>query len=144
MPRSFFALCRVGEENVVRRVPLQAGIQAELEQLFDGQETAFLAGRDEEVEFNGDWKPDSNQIMTLEDANLVQPFTLTLQDGPAAYERLDISQYDQAGIKAIFTHSEVVEGRVLIQRFKTSQYLQKSGITLVFTNNQFGKFQPKG
>ena len=144
MPRSFFALCRVGEENVVRRVPLQAGIQAELEQLFDGQETAFLAGRDEEVEFNGDWKPDSNQIMTLEDANLVQPFTLTLQDGPAAYERLDISQYDQAGIKAIFTHSEVVEGRVLIQRFKTSQYLQKSGITLVFTNNQFGKLSDHG
>ncbi|MBB3995204.1 hypothetical protein GGR95_002856 [Sulfitobacter undariae] len=144
MPRSFFALCRVGEENVVRRIPLQAGVQAELEQLFDAQEAAFLNGRDEEVVFDGDWKPDRNQIMTLQDAGLVQPFLETLADGPAAYEVLDISQYGQAGIKAVFSHSEALEGRVLIQRFRTSQYLQKSGVTLVFNNNRFGKLAKQG
>ena len=144
MPRTLFTLCRVGDENVVKRIPLQAGVQAELEQLFDDQEVAFLDGRDEEVEFNGDWKPDRNQILTIEDADLVTAFIATLDDGPAAYETLDIADYAEAGIKAIFTHSDVLEGRVLIQRFRTSQYLQKSGITLVFNNNRFGKLSEHG
>ncbi len=144
MPRSFFALCRVGEDNVVKRIPLQAAVQNELEQLFDEQEAAFLAGRDEEVEFNGDWKPDRNQLLTISDEDLIEPFTSTLENGPAAFENLDIANYDDAGIKAIFTHSDDEEGRILVQRFRTSQYLQKSGITLVFNNNRFGKLSDHG
>ncbi|WP_271437096.1 hypothetical protein [Lentibacter algarum] len=144
MPRSLFALCRVGDENVVKRIPLQAGVQAELEALFDEQETAFLAGRDEEVAFDGGWKPDRNQLLTINDAALVALFNETLENGPAAYDSLDIADYADAGIKAIFTKSEVVEGRVLVQRFRTSQFLQKSGITLVFNNNRFGKLSEHG
>ena len=62
MPRTFYALCRVGGTDTVRRIPVQAQVQAELEGLFDVQEQEFLAGRDEEIDFTGDWKPDSNQL----------------------------------------------------------------------------------
>ena len=35
MPRTFFAVCRVGDENVVKRIPLRDGVKQELEKLFD-------------------------------------------------------------------------------------------------------------
>ena len=144
MPRTFFAICRVGDANVIRRVPLRAGVQAELEALFDNQEEKFLAGRDEEVAFNGDWKPEQNELLVIEDQLLASPFTETLDNGPAAYDQLDISNYAEAGIKGIFTRSERDQQRILLQKFQTSQYLQKSGLTLVFSNNQFGKLSEKG
>lgn len=144
MPRTFFAICREGDNNVIRRIPIRAAVQGELEQLFDDQEQAFLQGRDEEVEFNGDWKPDTNQLLVIEDADLSALFTATLANGPAAYDHLDISNYADAGIKGIFTHSEEQEGRILLQRFQTSQYLQRSGITLIFSNEQFGRLSEHG
>lgn len=144
MPRTFFAICRIGAENVVKRIPIRAAVQGELEQLFDTQEESFLAGRDEEVDFDGDWKPDSNQLLVINDGELASILTDTFNNGPAAYEQLDISNYAEAGIKGVFTHSDVQQGRVLLQRFQTSQYLQKAGLTLVFSNNQFGKLSEHG
>lgn len=144
MPRTFFAICRVGDNNVIRRIPIRAAVQAELEGLFDAQEQAFLGGRDEEVEFDGDWKPDANQLLLIEDPDLAALFLETFNNGPAAYDQLDISNYAEAGIKGVFTHSQAQQGRILLQRFQTSQYLQRSGITLVFSNNQFGKLSEHG
>lgn len=144
MPRTFFAICRVDDANVIRRIPLRAGVQVEMEALFDSQEQAFLEGRDEEVAFDGGWKPDDNELLMIDDQALAAPFIQTLTDGPAAYDQLDISNYAAAGIKGIFTRSSVEEHRVLLQRFQTSQYLQKSGLTLVFSNNQFGKLSEHG
>ena len=75
MPRTFFAICRIGAENVVRRIPIRAAVQNELEQLFDAQEATFLAGRDEEVVFDGDWKPDGNQLLVVNDPDLASLFS---------------------------------------------------------------------
>ena len=144
MPRTFFAICRVGTENVVKRIPIRAAVQGELEQLFDSQEEGFLANRDEAIDFDGDWKPDDNQLLIIHDGDLASILTDTLENGPAAYDQLDISNYAEAGIKGVFTHSDSQEGRILLQRFQTSQYLQRSGLTLVFSNNQFGKLSEHG
>jgi hypothetical protein len=144
MPRTFFAICRVNDANVIRRIPLRAGVQAELEGLFDQQEQSFLAGRDEEVAFDGDWKPENNELLVIDDQALAAPFNQTLVDGPAAYEQLDITNYATAGIKGVFTRSRISDQRILLQRFQTSQYLQRSGLTLVFSNNQFGKLSEQG
>ena len=65
-------------------------------------------------------------------------------DGPAAYKQLDVTNYADAGIKGIFTRSENLDDHLLLQRFQTSQYLQKSRLTLVFSNNQFGKLSENG
>ncbi len=144
MSRTFFAICRMGAENVVRRIPVRAAVQGELEQLFDAQEATFLAGRDEEVVFDGDWKPDGNQLLVVNDPDLASLFSATFENGPAAYDQLDVANYDEARIKGVFTHSATQQGRVLLQRFQTSQYLQKSGLTLIFSNNQFGKLSEHG
>lgn len=144
MPRTFFAICRDGVNTVIRRIPLKVGVQIELEAVFDAQEEAFLMGRDEDVVFDGGWKPDNNELLVIEDEDLAAPFAQTLSVGPAAYDQLDVTNYAQAGIKGIFTRSGQVEDRILLQRFQTSQYLQRSGLTLVFSNNQFGKLSENG
>ena len=144
MPRSFFALCRINDENVIRRIPLQAGVQADIEQLFDLQEAAFLDGKDNDQPFDGKWTPDGNDLLVIEDQPLLTPFNETLQNGPAAYDRLDVSNYDQAGIKAVFMRSQADPNRLLVQRFQTSQYLAKGRFTLRFDNNQFARLTEHG
>jgi hypothetical protein len=144
MPRSFFALCRIGDQNVIRRIPLQASVQAEIEQLFEAQEAAFLAGKDNDQPFDGKWTPDGNDLLVIDDAPLLQPFNDTLQIGPAAYDRLDVTNYDDAGIKALFMRSGDDQSRILIQRFQTSQYLAKGRYTLRSHNNQFAKLTEHG
>lgn len=144
MPRTLFALCKQDGGNVVRRVPLEAGVQADVEQMFDQQELSFFEGKDEPIEFNGDWKPDENELLCITDANLLGQLNATLTNGAGAYDRLDITNYDQAGIKALFMHSAQIPGHILVQKFRTSQYLQRKGLTLTFNNNTFGKLSEQG
>ena len=105
MPRTFFAICRVDDKNLIRRIPIRAAVQTDLEDMFDQQEQAFLKGRDDEVDFDGRWIPDSNQLLVIEDDALAVPFAQTLQYGAAAYDHLDVSNYARAGIKGIFSPS---------------------------------------
>ncbi|MBK0329430.1 DUF4868 domain-containing protein [Rhodobacteraceae bacterium F11138] len=144
MPRTLFAFCKQDGQNVVRRVPLEAGVQDEVEAIFDEQERSFFHGKDEPIEFNGDWKPDGNELLCITDADLLAQLNETLVNGAGAYDHLDITNYDEAGIKALFMHSEQIEGHILIQKFRTSQYLQRKGLTLTFSNNRFGKLSEQG
>lgn len=45
MPRTLFAFCKQDGQNVVRRVPLEAGVQGEVEAIFDEQERPSFAER---------------------------------------------------------------------------------------------------
>ena len=144
MPRTLFALCKQDGQTVVRRVPLEAGVQGEVEGIFDDQEQSFFHGKDEPIKFNGDWKPDENELLFITDADLFAQMNETLANGAGAYDRLDIANYDEAGVKALFMHTEQIEGHILIQKFRTSQYLQRKGLTLAFNGNQFGKLSERG
>lgn len=144
MPRTLFAFCRQNGQNIVRRVPLEAGVQDEVEDIFDEQEKSFFKDRDEPIEFNGDWKPDGNELLCIKDADLLAKLNETFVYGPGAYDHLDITNYDEAGVKALFMHSKECPEHILIQKFRTSQYLQRKGLTLTFNNNQFGKLSEQG
>lgn len=144
MPRTLFALCKQDEQMVVRRVPLEAGVQGEVEGIFDDQEQLFFHGKDDPIEFNGDWKPDENELLCITDGELLAQMNETLANGAGAYDRLDITDYDGAGVKALFMHSEQNNGHILLQKFRTSQYLQRKGLTLAFNGNQFGRLSERG
>lgn len=144
MPRTLFAFCKHNGETIVRRVPLEVGVQGEVEAIFDEQERSFFNGKDQPIAFNGDWKPDGNELLCITDADLLTQLNETLIDGAGAYDHLDITNYDQAGVKALFMHSDQIDGHILIQKFRSSQYLQRKGLTLTFDNNQFGKLSEQG
>ncbi len=82
----------------------------------------------------------------IEDAELATTLTKTLLDSPAIYRQLDISDHAKANVKGIFTHSIANQKRILLQRFQTSQYLQKVNgpAALVFKNNKFGRLSIRG
>lgn len=144
MTRTLFALCRVDGQNVVRRVRLEAGVQPEVAGIFDQQEQAFFEGKDEPIAFTGGWKPDGNELLCINDPALLAQINETLVNGAGAYEYLDITDYDSAGIKALFMHSENIENGILIQKFRTSQYLQRKWLTITFNGDQFGKLTEDG
>lgn len=144
MARTFFAFCNHDGASMVCRVPLEAGVQAEVEQMFDAQETAFLDAKEEPIPFTGDWKPDGNELLFIQDADLLIDFDETLTNNPNVYEFLDLSSYEKAGVKALFMHSKASPPRILIQAFRTNQYLQRKGLTLFFSDNQFGKLSKQG
>lgn len=143
MPRNFFALCRSGHQDGVQRIPLDASIQKGLEDLFDKQEQQFLDGRNDEVLFTGDWKPDADQLLTITDEGLAQPLVETLNKNALVFQELDIQNLDKAEIKALFSRSSTQENRILVQQFKSSQYLGRK-FDLVFNNNKFTRLSQPG
>ena len=144
MPRNFFALSRGDHQGSVWRIPLDAKIQKALEDLFDQQEQQFLHGRNEEVPFTGNWKPDNDQLLTITDEELAQPLVRTLRENVTAFDELDIENLDKAEIKAIFTHSSKRKNRILVQQFKSSQYLGPRRWNLIFDKNQFTQLSQSG
>ncbi|MDO6727255.1 hypothetical protein Q4544_09950 [Cognatishimia sp. 1_MG-2023] len=144
MCRTLFALCREKNKNVVRRVPLERGVQDEVEQMFEAQERQFFDGKDEPIEFNGDWKPDGNELLSIRDPALLGQINETRVNGAGAYPLVDILDYASAGIKALFMHSRLFEDHILVQKFQTSQYLQRKSLTLTFNANIFGKLNEHG
>ena len=144
MPNTFYAFCSANGENPIYRIPITDEIRIELEQLFDDQERSFLTNRNEEVIFNGDWTPESDQLLIIESEELARPFARTFELNPTAYEQLDIGQIGNTRIKGIFTHSNSGDCRTLLQRFQTSQYLQRGRTTLIFSNERFAGFWTKG
>ena len=151
MPRNFFALCRgASNQNSVWRIPLDATTQRDLEVLFDKQEQQFLDGRDEEVPFTGRWKPDDDQLLTITDEELAQPLLKTLikdeiiNKNVIVFKELDIGNFNEAGIKAIFTCSFTQKNRILIQQFQSSQYLGRGRPDLILKNNRFTRLSQPG
>ncbi|KKZ10169.1 MAG: hypothetical protein TQ37_09340 [Candidatus Synechococcus spongiarum 15L] len=144
MPRNFFAFCRGADQDSIRRIPLDADTQNALGVLFDDQEQQFLEGREEEVPFTGDWKPDDDQLLTITDEELAQPLVKTLHENVTVFDELDIKNFNKSGIKAIFTRSSKQENRILIQQFKSSQYLGPGKWNLIFDKNRFKQLSQPG
>lgn len=145
MPRTFFAFCPENDENVVFRIPIRAGVQDELENLFNDQEELFLRNRDEEILFDGDWKPDNNQLLVIRDSDLVKPFIDTTRIGPGSYYKIDVFKHEALDIKGIFSHSNVKKNRILLQKFTKVQILNKqNNISLVFSDGEFDRLSNPG
>ena len=145
MPSNLFALCRRNHHDRVRRIPLEARVQQELEELFDRQEQQFLDGRDDEISFTeSSWKPDRDQLLTITDREIAQPLVRTLTENPTIFEELDTQNLDDSEIKAIFSHSSRRENRILIQQFKSSQCLGPRRWNLVLGKDRFTRLSQPG
>ena len=144
MPRNFFALCQTDGGLVPKRIRVTAGVQEKLEELFDGQEAAFLQGKDEEIAFDGGWKPDDNEFLTINDPTLAQPLVATNENNVTTFDELNIAAPGATQIKAVFTVSADDESRFLVQRFKSSQYLQRTGFAVIFKDDQYTELSEPG
>lgn len=136
MPENLFVACRVGGELVARRVSLERQVQDQIEGVFTQQRLSFFEGVEEEVLFNGRWKPDANELLTLEVTDEAGIFRETLNMNPVAVEVLDLANFADAGIKALFAGDAADDGRILVQQFTAAQILHRK-FALFLQGNSF-------
>ena len=135
MPENLFAACRIDGELFTRRVQLDRTVQDEVEGIFSDQAQSFFSNVDEEVPFDGRWKPDKNELLTVEATPEVEILWDALTGNPMAVEPLNLSDFANAGVKALFTGEGTRDaGRILVQRFTAGQVLDRK-FALLFRGN---------
>jgi len=138
-PQNFFALCHSDDGAVVKRIPLNATVQQKMTTLFNAQEQAFLHGITEEVEFNGDWKPENNEVLTIGVTDEATLMVNAINANASSFSQLNVSQFEEENVRAIFTGSgHGAAAQVVVQRFMPQQLLSKK-FTLMLKNNTFGE-----
>ena len=138
MALNLFAACR--DQNAVlvaKRVPITHAVQNSLQEIFTEEENEFFAGVDEEVEFDGGWTPDDNELLTIdlpeEASALVDAITANL----VATTAINSAAFEDEHIVALFAKSQHPHhNRILIQNFASHQILTRKG-TLVLHENTF-------
>lgn len=132
MPQNLFALVKVGDVVQVRRIRMSGPLQQQITRLFLQQQDKFLQGIDTEISFNGDWKPDANEILVISGLDEIGLMQEAISGNPTAYDDLDLSKLDEETIKALFSGSHDGGQYVIqIQRFMASQALLRKHIPIL-------------
>ena len=143
MPQNLFVACSENGELVVKRVSLNNDVQQAVVDLFDEQENQFRAGGMREIEFDGSWKPDEDEVLTLDilgdKLGDVQAFVDTIEANAIAIPDLDAMKFGQQKIRALFIGTtQGKKTKVLIQQFSTRQMLSRK-FSLLQDGNTFRK-----
>ena len=135
MPQNLFAACRSGNGLIAKRVKLDATVQQLVEDIFEGQERDFRDGVTEEVAFDGRWKPDDEEFLTIDIPEEATVFQNTIEANALSVPDIDTGHFMEEGIKALFTGStENGTTKVLVQRFTAHQVLSKQRSFLLHEN----------
>lgn len=137
MAYTLFAACRANKILTAKRVRLNASAQSDVTALFEQQESKFREGIVEEVPFDGTWKPDEGQIMTIELPDEGALFLDAVRANAISVDELDTNRFKEEGIRALFVGESVDEDtKVLVQRFTAQQVLSRR-LALAFDANVF-------
>ena len=139
MPQNLFAACRTDNGLIAKRIRLDNNVQQAVEEIFAEQEARFRKGIVEEVNFDGRWKPDNDQVLTI-DVNVLsdgQIFSNTINANPVSIPGMDTARFDEQDIKAIFTGiSANGSEKILVQQFSARQMLSRK-FSLLHDGNAF-------
>ena len=140
---NLFALTSTSGMRILR-MPLRQEVQANVAELFRAQEHEFFQGIDEEIKFDGMYRPEDNELLYLnnfDDVDGLKPAILR----PQAYQEFSLKSGTLESIKAIFT-GYIKNGviRVLLQGFDRRRIINANGFSLIHADNMFGKFEGGG
>lgn len=140
---NLFALTNVPGARIIR-FPLTQSLQVEVAAVFAAQLRAFLNGIDTVVAFDGRYRPEEGELLTI--ANFADIDGLA----DAVANPLRIDQYNPAThslekVKALFTSAEENGNtRILIQLFESRRLIATKGLALIFSGNTFQKMSDSG
>jgi len=141
--QNFFALIKDDSGSCqIKRVRVNQSLQTELIQIFEDQRVLFEQEVDTEVEFNGDWKPDSNEVLTIDDIVESALMTNAINANASSFSDVVISNFVNEPIKAIFTGITTNgQTKVFVQKFSSRQALSLNQLPLIKmqTGNTFVK-----
>ena len=87
----------------VKRIELNRDIQETIEGIFEHQYQSFTEGVEEEIPFVRDWKPDKDEILTIQADRIpdTNPFLEAAAKNPISVTRLNINP-ESISVKALF------------------------------------------
>lgn len=135
---TLYALCKPKGELLVKRILLSPDAQKNVANYFNQQHAAFMDGVDFEVQFDGDWKPDADEILTIGAPDEAKQVRDIASKNAVAIAAIDAGQLDQEQIKALFVRQP--NGRLLFQSFSTKQLLMRSHAFLL-SNDTFKELE---
>ena len=137
MAENLFAACRVNKVLVGKRIPIDAAIQEELKKVFCEQEAVFRDGVTNEVPFDGTWKPEEDEFLTIPVPDEAKIFEEVTDVNAVSVAEVDTKKFAEEGIKALFTSFSGNEGKkILVQQFTARQILSRR-FALLLRNNAF-------
>ena len=136
-PVNLYAACRIGDDLTCKGVSLGSDVQEQVAKIFRKQAEHFRKGVEEEIAFDGSWKPDDNELLTVHIPISAQPILDAIDRDFMSLDQIDVGTFDKEGIKALFIAiRDNDEPVVYIQRFTAQQLLERK-FTLVLDRNAF-------
>ena len=140
---NLFALTNIPGMRVLR-MPLALDVQSSITELFRGQEQEFFQGIEEEVRFDGMYRPEDSELLYInnfDDVDGIQAAILR----PQGCLEFELKSGTLESVKAFFT-GYIKNGniRVLLQGFDRRRIINANGFSLVHTGNAFGRFEGGG
>jgi hypothetical protein len=142
-PLNLFALTSIPGMRVMR-MPLTPDVQAGVAELFRGQEHEFLQGIEEEIRFDGLYRPEESELLYINNFDDVDGIKAAILR-PQGCQEFALKNGSLESIKAIFT-GYIKNGviRVLLQGFDRRRIINANGFSLVHSESAFSKFDGGG
>lgn len=128
----------------VLRMPLASNVQAGITELFRGQEHEFFQGIEEEIKFDGMYRPEENELLYINNFDDVDGIKSAILR-PQSCQEFVFKNGSLESIKALFS-GYVKNGtiRILLQGFDRRRIINANGFSLVHSENAFTKFDGGG
>lgn len=140
---SLFALTNIPGMRVLR-MPLTPEVQSSVTELFKAQEYEFYQGIEEEIRFDGMYRPQENELLHINNFDDVDGIKAAILR-PQGVQEFEQKHGALESIKAIFSgYLKNGNIHVLIQGFDRRRIINANGFALVQNDNMFGRFEGGG
>ncbi len=140
---NLFALTSIPGMRVLR-MPLTPDVQASITELFRAQEHEFHQGIEEEIKFDGMYRPEESELLYINNFDDVDGIKAAILR-PQGCQEFVLKSGALESIKAVFT-GYIKNGaiRILLQGFDRRRIINANGFSLVHTENAFSRFEGGG
>ena len=140
---NLFALTRDGSRRIVRS-PLSAEIQQEVADTFISQEQQFRKSSEEQIAFNGKYKPDDGECLFIDDYDDIDDLHGAIANPLSVPEIAPVTN-ELETIKALFVGRSDGTNRIaLIQGFDKRKIISNRGLSIFHAANVFRKVEGVG
>jgi hypothetical protein len=144
MPLNLFALTSNPENRIVR-FALSQEVQDELTQYITSQEQDFKASIEQEIPFDGKYKPDFGEALVIQNYDDIDGLDQAVKN-PLGVADVEPSATTFESIKALFTGHVAQNGKatILIQHFDKRKIISTNGLSIFHSANVYKKIEGIG
>lgn len=144
MTWNLFALTKDPARRIAR-FSLAASVQAEITTTFQGQEAVFNASAQDEIAFDGKYKPDQGEVLVIAGFDDIDGVEAAIRN-PMGCPAIEATTTALQNVKALFTGYVDATGAVtaLLQAFDRRKIISTDGISLFHSGDVFKRIEGVG